>query len=151
MNFILEIIIILITLVFNGLFAAYEMALASVSRARLHVLEGRKIKGAVEAVFMKNNMEASLAVLQLGITFLAAVAAATGGLSAADLLTPYLIDRLHISHSLANVASLVVIVVPLSAVTIVFAELVPKIVAINNRERVWLALSPFMRGLFQAC
>ena len=53
MTILLEIIVIVITLGFTGVFVAYEMALASVSRARLHVLEGRKVKGASAAVFMK--------------------------------------------------------------------------------------------------
>lgn len=149
MTIILEILIILLVLTCTAFFAAYEMALASVSRARLHVLEGRKVKGAVEAVFMKDNMEASLAVLQLGVTFLAAVAGATGGLSAADILSPYLVKSFSVSKAVADVLSLAVVVVPLSGMTIVFAELVPKILAINNRERVCLALSPFMRGLCQ--
>ncbi|MBF0330333.1 MAG: DUF21 domain-containing protein [Candidatus Omnitrophica bacterium] len=150
MTIILEILIIIVTLVCTAFFAAYEMALASVSRARLHVLEARKVNGAVEAVFMKSNMEASLAVLQLGITFLAAVAGATGGLSAGDLLSPYLVERFHFSTAVSDAISLMVIVIPLSGMTVVFAELMPKIMAINNRERVCLGLSPFMRGLFQA-
>jgi putative hemolysin len=134
----------------TGVFVAYEMAIASVSRARLHVLEGRKIKGAAEAVFMKDNMEASLAVMQLGITLLSAAAAATGGLSAADLLSPYLINHLGLPHAWSTVISLVVIVIPLSGFTIVFAELVPKMVALNNRERVCLSLAPFMKKLCRA-
>jgi putative hemolysin len=149
MTVLLQFIVIIVTLALNGVFSAYEMALASVSRARLHVLEGRRVKGAVEAVFMKENMEASLAVLQLGITLLGAVAAATGGLSAADLLSPYLMEKFRISNAMADVIALVVIVIPLSAATIVFAELVPKMVALNDRERVCLGLSPFMRRLFQ--
>ena len=150
MTTIFEIIAIIFTLSLTGVFVAYEMALASVSRARLHVLEGRKVKGAAEAVFMKDNMEASLAVMQLGITLLSAVAAATGGLSAADLLSPYLIEHWGLPHAWATVISLVVIVIPLSGFTIVFAELVPKMVALNNRERVCLSLAPFMKKLCRA-
>jgi putative hemolysin len=147
MTIVVEVFIILLMLVFNGIFAAYEMALASVSLARLHVLEGHKIKGAAEAAFMKARIEASLAVVQLGITFVGAVAAATGGLSAADLLTPYLIAHAGMPPFWAKISSLVLIVVHLSAFTIIFAELVPKMIALNDRERVCLTLSPFMKGL----
>ena len=150
MTIFLEIIAIMVTLALTGVFVAYEMALASVSRARLHVLEGRRVKGASAAVFMKDNMEASLAVMQLSITLLSAVAAATGGLSAADLLSPYLVEHGHMPHAWATVVSLVVIVIPLSGVTIVFAELVPKMVALNNRERVCLGLAPVMKRLCRA-
>jgi putative hemolysin len=43
--------------------------------------------------------------------------------------------------------ALVLFVVPLSAVTIIFAELVPKMVGINNKEGVALALSPAMKAV----
>jgi putative hemolysin len=143
------VLIILVMLVLNGILAAYEMALASISRARLHVLESRKIKGAAESAFMKDHIEGSLAVVQLGITLVGAIGAATGGLSAADILSPYLIDRWGASHAVANVISLVLIVIPLSSFTIIFAELVPKMIALNDRERVCLTLSPYMKSLFK--
>jgi len=79
MSFGYEIFIILLMLFVNAVFAAYEMALASISRARLSTLCQQKKKGAVEAVYMKDRMEASLAVVQLGITLAGAIAAATGG------------------------------------------------------------------------
>jgi putative hemolysin len=148
MTMVFALIVIFVMLVFNGIFAAYEMALASVSRARLHVLEGRKVKGAADAAFMKHHIEASLAVIQMGITLFGAIAAATGGLSVADLCTPYLMAHFGFGPTLASIVSIVFLVIPLSALTIVFAELVPKMIALNARERVCLALSPFMKGLF---
>jgi putative hemolysin len=141
--------IIAMMLLLNGVLAAYEMALASISRARLHVLESRRIKGAAESAFMKDHIEGSLAVVQLGITLVGAISAATGGLSAADLLSPYLINQWGFSHALSNVISVIVIVIPLSSFTIIFAELVPKMIALNDRERVCLTLSPYMKKLFK--
>ncbi len=146
----LSVAVILMMLVCNGIFAAYEMALASISRARIHVLEVRKIKGAADAAFMKDHIEASLAVVQVSITLFGAVAAATGGLSAADILSPYLMDNWGIPRFWAYVISLVVIIIPLSSFTIIFGELVPKMIALHDRERVCVALSPFMKGLFHA-
>ena len=90
MSFLSEIVVIISMLALNGVFVAFEMALASVSKARLMVLAGRKVKGADEALFMKENIEASFAVVQLGITVSTAIAAATGGLSASDSLAPWL-------------------------------------------------------------
>ncbi len=68
MHFGYEIIIIVLMLLVNAVFAAYEMALASISRARLATLCQQKKKGAEDATYMKDRMEASLAVVQLGIT-----------------------------------------------------------------------------------
>ncbi|MEI6437129.1 MAG: CNNM domain-containing protein [Candidatus Omnitrophota bacterium] len=148
MTILIELILILLMLVVTGIFAAYEMALASISLARVHVLVARKVKGAEEAHFMKNNMEASLAVIQLGIALASAIAAATGGLSMADMLSPVFADKLHLPKAGADVLALVCFVLPLSAVTTIFAELVPKMIALNNRERVCMQLSPAMKTLF---
>ena len=43
MAIVFECLIILVTLGVTGVFVAYEMALASVARARLYVLESRKL------------------------------------------------------------------------------------------------------------
>ena len=64
MTFVYELFIILFMLVFNAIFAAYEMALASIPRIRLTVLVEEKKRGSEEALFMKDRIEASLAVVQ---------------------------------------------------------------------------------------
>jgi putative hemolysin len=142
-----ELIMIGIMLFFNALFAAYEMALASVTAARLSVLAGEKKRGAAEAVYMKGRMEASLAIIQLGIALVGTFAAATGGVGIEQRLSPYLIETLKINHFAAEALSLVFLIIPLTFVIVVFGELVPKILALNNREWVVLRLSPFMKLL----
>jgi putative hemolysin len=146
MSFGYEILIILLMLFINAVFAAYEMALASISRARLLTLTQKKRRGAEEASYMKDRMEASLAVVQLGITLAGAVAAATGGAGAQEFFTPIYV-KLGISSFYAEILSLASIVIPLSVFTIIFAELVPKMFALENRELVCLALSPVMKAI----
>ncbi|HEX5105811.1 MAG TPA: hemolysin family protein, partial [Pirellulaceae bacterium] len=137
---------ILAMLLANGVFAAYELALASVRLDRLRVLAEQKRRGAATALRMKNRMEGSLAVVQLGITLVGAIAAAAGGASIDDSLAPELDKLPGISAHLANVLALILFVIPLSAVTIVVGELIPKVLAIKNAEAVCLWLSPFMRA-----
>ncbi|MCM2267225.1 MAG: CNNM domain-containing protein [Elusimicrobiales bacterium] len=143
-----EIAIIAAMLVFNAFFAAYEMALASVSKARLTELGKLRAKGAESALFMKTRMAGALSVIQLGITLFGAVAAATGGAGIDEALSPFLVRELGVSDAMAEFMSLTTLVLPLSAITIIFGELVPKIFAIENKELVLLRLSPFMRFLF---
>ncbi len=140
----MELIIIVLMLAVNALFAAYEMALASVSRIRLEVLLRSNRRGARSAVRMKDRLEASLAVIQLGITLAGAIAAATGGAGVEEWLTPRFKEIFGLSEAASSVLALVCFVIPLSAVTIVAAELVPKMIGINNKEAVVLALSPAM-------
>lgn len=147
MPFGFELTVIGLMLLFNAVFAAYEMALASVSRARLSVLASQKKTGIDDAVFMKDRMEASLAVIQLGITLFGAVAAATGGAGIEETFAPYLRRSWHIPEALSEFLALLFFIIPLSALTIMFGELIPKMFALQNKESVCLALSPFMRKL----
>jgi len=140
-------IVIIAMLALNAVFAAYEMGLASISRARLAVLLSEKKRGAADAAFMKDRMEASLAVVQVGITVVGSVAAATGGAGFTQRLSPYLQQQWGLSVTSADALVLAMLVIPLTYVTIVFAELVPKMVALHNNEWVVLRLSPVMRAL----
>jgi putative hemolysin len=147
----IEVVVIAAMLAVNAVFASFEMALASVSRARLEVLLQARRRGARCAVYMKDRLEGSLAVIQLGITLAGAVAAATGGAAVDEQLSPWLVERFGVSGGVAEFWALVLFVIPLSVVTIIFAELVPKMVGIHNKEGVVLALSPTMRvvmGIF---
>ena len=130
--------VIILMLVFNAVLTAYEMGLASISRARISILVNEHKKGAADAAFMKDRMEASLAVIQLGITLFATIAAASGGAGAEAAFAPYLAQTWHISMTLAEVIAVTFIIIPLMLATIIFAELVPKMFALNNKE--WIVL-----------
>ncbi|MCY2924616.1 MAG: CNNM domain-containing protein, partial [Planctomycetota bacterium] len=140
-----QIVIILAMLAVNSLFAGYELALASVSLGRLRGLaeQGRRSAGA--ALAMKGRMEASLAVVQIGMTLASAIAAATGGAGAGESLAPWIEEAFGASHALGYVLAIALVVIPLSAVMIVLGELVPKTLGIKHPEWVCLTLSPVMR------
>jgi putative hemolysin len=142
-----ELGIILLMLILNAIFTAYEMGLATISRARIAILVNERKKGAEAAAFMKDRMEASLAVIQLGVTLFTTIAAATGGVGAEAAFAPYLSIHWHISMMLAKVVAATLVIIPLTLVTIIFVELVPKMFAINNKEWIVLRLSPWMRFL----
>jgi putative hemolysin len=137
-------LIILAMLVMNGVFAAYELALASVRVDRLKFLAEKHRRGAATALRMKNRMEGSLAVVQLGITLVGAIAAAAGGSSVDDSLAPRFDAIPGVSRQWGEVLALVCLVIPLSAVTIVVGELIPKVLALKNAEWVCMTLSPLM-------
>ncbi|MBA4191930.1 MAG: hypothetical protein C0467_28455 [Planctomycetaceae bacterium] len=146
----IELVIMAIMIVFNGIFAAFEIALASVTLARLQVLAGEKRKGAKAAAYMKVNMEGSLAGVQLGITLVGAVAAATGGAGAEEQLAPTYQQWLNVSAGLAEVIAIATVVLPLTVVTIIFGELIPKVFALRNKEWVCLKLAPPMKWFVSA-
>src|SRR5262245_23072068 len=104
---------ILAMLVLNGLFAAYELVLASVRTERLKVLAERKRRGAATALRMKQRMEGSLAVVQLGITLVGVIAAAIGGASMDEGLFPRLIQNwLGVNDRVAEALAVACFVLP---------------------------------------
>ena len=147
-DFSTELTVIAVMLVFNAGFAAYEMALASVSKARIRHLIEKNAPGSHSAQFMKDRVEASLSLIQLGITLAGAVAAATGGAGINEYIAPLLSARFGLAIGAAEALGIVLFVLPLSFVTIVFGELVPKVFAIENKEFILLTFSPFFRGLY---
>ena len=148
MLYYMALIIIVLMLVVNALFAAYEMALASVSKTKLSVLAAAKRKGAKSALFMKEHIEGGLAVVQIVITLAGAVAAAVGGAGADEQMSPLLREWFSLSKRTADALSVIIVVLPLSFITIIFAELTPKTFAIKNNEFVVLMFSPAIRVLY---
>lgn len=140
----LELVIIGAMIAFNGVFAAYEIALASVGLARLDTLAQERQRGAGAALRMKRHMEASLAAIQMGITLVGVTAAATGGAGAEEAIEPALLD-LGLAPATAQFLAIGIVVVPLTAVTITFGELAPKVFALRNTEWICLRLSPLMQ------
>jgi putative hemolysin len=140
-----EMLVILVMLVLNAIFASFEIALTAVSRARLTVLVQEGHRRARSALFLKEHMEHSLAVVQIGITVAGAVGAAFGGAGMEENLSPWLERHLGWSEAFSDVMALILFVVPLSGVTILIGELVPKMIAIRHPERVVMRWAPALR------
>jgi putative hemolysin len=138
-----ELVVMTAMILINGVFAAFEIALASVSVARLYTLARENRRGASAAMRMKQGMARSLAVVQLGMTFVAIVAAATGGAGAQKDISPAL-QAAGMHLGLANFLAIAFVVVPLTALTLVVGELIPKLFALRNKEWVCLQLAPSM-------
>jgi CBS domain containing-hemolysin-like protein len=64
----IEVVVILLLIVLNGLFALSELALVSVRRARLAVLERKGVKGATAARALSDDPQRFLPTVQVGIT-----------------------------------------------------------------------------------
>ena len=138
-----EILVVVLMIFINAIFAAYEIALASVPISRLEQFARDGHRGAATAVHMKNEIEQSLAVVQLGITLVGFIAGAIGGVGASDQVVP-LLERWGVSPSISHVLAVALIVLPLTALTIVVGELMPKLFALRNKEWICLTLSPIM-------
>lgn len=141
----IELAIMMSMIAVNSLFAGYEIALASISFSRLQMLVRENRTGARAALYMKENMEGSLATVQLAITLVGAIAAATGGAGAESKIVPLLQESLQVSVGVAEFLGITLVVLPLTIVTIIFGELIPKVFALRNKEWVCLQMSTTMR------
>jgi putative hemolysin len=142
----IELAVMLVMIALNAVFAGYEIALASVSVARLEALARENRAGAKASLRMKRGMERSLAVVQLGMTLCGAIAAATGGAGADRQIVP-LLGNAGVSPALVDTLAIAIVAVPLTLVTIIFGELIPKVFSLRNKEWVCLRLSPLMSWL----
>jgi putative hemolysin len=122
--------IILFLIVLNGLFAAMEIALVSVSRARLRRFEQENRAGASAALHLQKRIDEFFATVQIGITFVATLSSAIGGAVSGELFAP-LLDYMGIpSGSFAgNTIALLGITMCVSYVSLIVGELVPKSLA----------------------
>lgn len=131
-----EALIILVCLFLNAILAAYEMAFVAVSKPELKGLAKLGSKDASRLLLLRTHPERTLSVIQLGLTFSSAVAAAVGGMGAVNNLEPYFMFHLGLSHGLAKALGIILVVIPLTYLSVVLGELVPKTLALRHPTRI---------------
>ncbi len=141
MSFPLGEILFLIFLTFlEAFFVAAEIALVSVRRSRIDQLVEEGNAGARRVRRLLDDPGRFLAVAQLGLTFIGFFASAFAAVSLVDGLEG-LMTGLGVPVGTAETVALVVVTIVLALFTIVFAELIPKSIALGSPERWALILS----------
>ncbi|HMN70178.1 MAG TPA: CNNM domain-containing protein, partial [Bdellovibrionales bacterium] len=79
-----------------------------------------------------------LSVMQIGISLVGALAAAVGGAEAHETFRPYFQERFHLSVEVSSAVAIILVVAPLTVLTVIFGELVPKTLALRNPLRIAL-------------
>jgi len=142
----LEMVIILVLILANGAFAAAEMALVSARRGRLARRARAGDSGAEAALDLLASRGRFLSTVQVGISLIGTLASAFGGASLAAALAVGL-ARLPGFAPYAPAAALGVVVLSISYLSLVVGELTPKRLALQNPERISVALARPMRLL----
>lgn len=127
----LQILIVTICLFFNAILSCIEMAFVTVSRPLLKKMAQQGSSAAVRLLVLKKNPERVLSVLQIGITLVGAISAAVGGAGAEEYISPRLIERFQLAPNVAVFVAIVVVVIPLTYISVVIGELVPKSLALR--------------------
>ncbi|MBC7420057.1 MAG: HlyC/CorC family transporter [Bdellovibrio sp.] len=126
-----EAIIILLCLLLNAVFSCIEMAFVVVSRPHIKQLAASGSKAAERILYLKKNPERVLSVLQIGITLVGAISAAVSGAGAEEYLGPKLVSYFNVDQGTSEILSIAIIVLPLTYVSVVIGELVPKSLALR--------------------
>jgi putative hemolysin len=124
----------------EGFFVAGEIALVSLRRSRVEQLVDEGRPGARRVRRLLDDPGRFLAVSQLGLTVIGFFASAYAAVSLVERLSRVLLG-FGMDEPGAEGVALIIVTILLALFTIVFAELVPKTLALANAERVAIALS----------
>jgi magnesium and cobalt exporter, CNNM family len=141
-----EIAIILLLTMMNGILAMSEMAIVSSRKARLQSMAKRADAGARAALDLIADPSRFLSTVQIGITLVGIFAGAYGGATLAGPLGDSL-DEIAWIHPYGDRAAIVIVVVAITYLSLVIGELVPKRIALANPERTASLISRPMQVL----
>ncbi|MBW7888974.1 MAG: HlyC/CorC family transporter [Bacteroidetes bacterium] len=146
MNLTLEIFIVILLILLNGVFSLSEIAIVSARKSRLQLLANKGNKRASVALNLANNPDLFLSTVQAGMTLVGILAGAYGGVTLSDNVTIYL-EELNLFGSYAHSISLVLVVIAITYFTIIVGELLPKQLALRNAEPLALVMAVPMQTL----
>ena len=142
-----QFLVVAFLILLNGFFAMSELAMMSSRRARLEQMAEDGVRGARAALRLIDDPTRFLSTVQVGITLVGVLAGAYSGATFAeplgDALTPAF-------GRFADPASVAIVVIGITYLSLVVGELVPKRVALNDPERIAAKVARFMSGLSRA-
>lgn len=138
----IEFIIIVICILLNGVLAGSEAAFIAVNKG---VLREKAKQGKRETkilLYLRENPEKTLSVIQIGITFVGAFAAAVGGAGAEEALSPWIKTTFNIGERASDYIAITLVVMAITYASVVIGELVPKTLGLRRPLFVSLKAAP---------
>ncbi len=139
----LEIAIILVLTVVNGVLAMSELAVVSSRPARLKVLADQGSRGAAVALQLAEHPGRFLSTVQIGITLVGILSGAFSGATLGVRASGGL-QGLGLSPNIAEWLGVGSVVVLITYLSLIVGELVPKQIALRDAERVATVVAPAM-------
>lgn len=131
----IEIIILLLLIIFNGLFVMSEIALVSARKARLETMANKGDVKARAALSLAENPEKFLSTAQIFITLIAIFTGVYSGEKFGVYVEPY-IEKVAALKPYAPTIATVIIVILVTFLSIIFGELVPKRLGMLQAEKI---------------
>src|SRR6266699_6258254 len=142
----IELVIVILLIIVNGVFAMSETAFVSARKVRLQQWANEGNDKASVALELANSPNRLLSTVQLGITLIGILAGAFGGASIAEALAVYIGAISWLAPYSAAIA-LALVVLCITYLSLVIGELVPIRIALNNPERIAILMVTPMRVL----
>jgi len=133
----IEAILIVVLILANGFFAASEIAMIAMRKSRIDALLEKGVTAAAAVARLKNDPDRFLATVQIGVTVVSSFASALGGAAAVGYLKPQIAEiPISFVARWADAIALTIVVLPISYLSLVFGELVPKSLALRYSEQI---------------
>lgn len=142
----LEIAIVILLTLINGLLAMSELAIVSARPARLKILADKGSKGAATAIRLAEDPGRFLSSVQIGITLVGILAGAFSGATLGARLGASLQDA-GMSPAMAQTVGVGFVVVAITYLSLIVGELVPKQIALRAPEQVAARVAPMMKTI----
>ena len=133
-----QLLLQLILILLNAFFAATEIAVISLNEKKVKARADDGDKKAIKMMKMIEEPTRFLSTIQIGITLAGFLGSAFAADNFAERLSGFVIRAFDISEShvgIVNTAAVIVITLVLSFFTLVLGELVPKRIAMKNKEK----------------
>lgn len=145
------IILLIILIALNAMFAATEIAVISMNDVKLKNMAEGGDKRAIRLVNLTEQPARFLSTIQVAITLASLLQSAVAAETFADQIVDKLLAAgVSIAPGVLHGVSIVVITLILSYFTLVFGELVPKRVAMKKTEFIALGMSGILYGVAKA-
>ena len=132
---ILEVLLIVLLTLLNGIFAMSELAVVSARKTRLQQWAEAGNRNARRALDVANAPERFLSTVQVGITLIGVLAGAFGGATIAQQLAAA-ISRTAMLAPYAETLAIGVVVMAITYLSLILGELLPKRIALHDPERI---------------
>ena len=142
----LELAIVVVLIVINGLLSMSELAVVSSRPARLSLLAAKVVRGAERALTLAADPGKFLSTVQIGITLVGVLSGAFSGATLGQRLTQWLLE-LGLSKGIADIVGVGIVVTLITYATLIVGELVPKQVALRDPESIAVRVAPAMQVL----
>ncbi len=122
----MDLTLLVLLILLNGLFAMSEMALTASRKARLQVMVEGNEPGAQAAMDLHENPTKFLSTVQIGITSIGVLNGIVGEAAFAQPFGQWLTKSFGLAPATASLGATALVVVVITILTIIFGELVPK-------------------------